>query len=190
VPHFGRRWGILGMEILVGAPFLARFVREKACPERRRRVGISDDTLRKFEGISCNSSRRRLPQLSRFSKAGHHEPRRTASSQKTSHLTRNATLLDSFPFGVVTSIVPEVAPLGTVALMKVPETTVNVADTPLNVTLVVPAKLFPRMPITRPALPKPGFACTKGPRPKEILKTVPQPFPAQFVVLPPTEVTP
>jgi len=43
-----------------------------------------------------------------------------------------ATLLDNVPLPVVTSIVPVVAPAGTVALMSVAETTVNVAGVPLS----------------------------------------------------------
>jgi hypothetical protein len=42
-------------------------------------------------------------------------------------LTWNATLLESVPLGVVTSIVPVVAPLGTAALMYVLDTTENAA---------------------------------------------------------------
>src|SRR5208283_2150079 len=83
--------------------------------------------------------------------------------------TRKATLLESTPLGVVTSIVPVVAPLGTVVSMKVPDTTVNVAGTPLNVTLVAPVRSLPRIPMTEPALPKVGLLFTKGPRPVDRL---------------------
>lgn len=54
-------------------------------------------------------------------------------------------LLFSVPLGVVTSIVPVVAPVGTVALRSVSEITVNVAGEPLNVTAVVPVRLLPKM---------------------------------------------
>jgi hypothetical protein len=48
------------------------------------------------------------------------------------------------PFGVVTATLPVVAPAGTVALMLVPELTVNVvAAVPLNFTLVAPVKFVP-----------------------------------------------
>ena len=45
--------------------------------------------------------------------------------------------LDAVPPGVVTAIFPVVAPTGTVAVICVSEFTTNVADVPLNVTLVV-----------------------------------------------------
>jgi hypothetical protein len=45
-----------------------------------------------------------------------------------------------------------VARLGTVALINVSFTTVNVALIPLNVTLVVPARPFPKIAIGRPTL--------------------------------------
>jgi hypothetical protein len=80
-----------------------------------------------------------------------------------------ATLLDNVPLPVVTSIVPVVAPAGTVALMSVAETTVNVAGVPLKLTLVVPVRPFPKIEITRPAAPKPGFARTKAPSPTDRL---------------------
>jgi hypothetical protein len=44
--------------------------------------------------------------------------------------TWNGALLESAPPGVVTSMVPAVAPLGTVALIRVSDTTSYVADTP------------------------------------------------------------
>jgi hypothetical protein len=54
-------------------------------------------------------------------------------------ITRNGTLLESVALGVVTSIAPDVAPLGTVAVIDVPvEFTVNDADSPLNETAVAP----------------------------------------------------
>jgi hypothetical protein len=60
-------------------------------------------------------------------------------------VTRKTTLLLSVLFGVVTLTKPVVAPLGTVGLISVLETTVNVAGVPLKVMLVVAFRLFPRM---------------------------------------------
>jgi hypothetical protein len=48
------------------------------------------------------------------------------------------TLLSKVPFVVVTWTVPLVAPAGTVAVISLAETTVNAAEMPLKVTLVVP----------------------------------------------------
>ena len=76
---------------------------------------------------------------------------------------------------MVTLIFPVVAPFGTLALRYVLETTVNVVAFPLNVTLVAPLRLFPRILIDCPALPKLGFAVTQGPSPVDKLYTVPQP---------------
>lgn len=102
--------------------------------------------------------------------------------------TRKATLLERVPLGVVTSIVPEVAPVGTVALMKLPDWTVNVAGAPLNVTLVAPVRLFPRILVLYPTLPNAGFALTKGPSPTVNRNAVPQPvFPLAH---PPLSVVP
>jgi hypothetical protein len=47
------------------------------------------------------------------------------------------------PPGVVTLIVPEVAPLGTVAVIEAAELTVKLAPMPLNETVVAPVKLVP-----------------------------------------------
>jgi hypothetical protein len=47
------------------------------------------------------------------------------------------------PPGVVTEILPVVAPLGTVAVICVAVFTVNVADLPLNFTAVAPVRLVP-----------------------------------------------
>jgi hypothetical protein len=51
----------------------------------------------------------------------------------------------STPFGVVTTTTPVVAPLGTVVVISVSDTTSNVAAVPLKVTSVVPVSLFPRI---------------------------------------------
>jgi len=74
-------------------------------------------------------------------------------------------LLERVPLGVVTTMVPVVAPLGTVAVMYVSDTTVNVAGVSLKVTLVVPVRLFPRIPIVMLTLPKFDVAFTNGPKP-------------------------
>jgi hypothetical protein len=56
------------------------------------------------------------------------------------------TLLVSVPPGVTTCTLPVVAPLGTVVAIAEPvETTLKVAGVPLNVTLVEPDRLFPRI---------------------------------------------
>jgi len=73
------------------------------------------------------------------------------------------------PLDVVTWIVPEVALLGTVALMNVSETRVNLAGIPLIVTLVVPVRLFPKIPIVDPVLPAAGSGSTNGPKPMDRL---------------------
>src|SRR5882762_8572253 len=59
--------------------------------------------------------------------------------------TRNFLLLFSVPPGVVTTTGPVVAPVGTVAVISELDTTVNAAAVPLNVTLVAPVRLVPRM---------------------------------------------
>ena len=58
--------------------------------------------------------------------------------------------LVAVPAGVVTLIFPVVAPVGTVVLICVLDTTVNVAAVPLNFTLVAPVKL---VPVTVTAVP-------------------------------------
>jgi hypothetical protein len=64
------------------------------------------------------------------------------------HNTRNATLLFSVSLGVVTSTVPVVAPVGTVAVISVAEATLNSVGVPLNVTELAPVKSLPRIVIT------------------------------------------
>ena len=51
--------------------------------------------------------------------------------------------LVAVPSGVVTEILPVVAPAGTVALICVPETTVKVAAVALKRTLLAPVKFVP-----------------------------------------------
>ena len=72
---------------------------------------------------------------------------------------------------------PVVAPAGTVVLISVAETTVNAAAVPLKVTLVAPVRSVPRIVILRPIFPEVGTVTTKGPRPVDTLKIVPQPAP-------------
>ncbi len=66
-----------------------------------------------------------------------------------------------------------VAPVGTVVLISELDFTVNTAGVPLNVTLVAPVKLVPRILIAPPILPEVGIVSTKGPNPTERPKTVP-----------------
>jgi hypothetical protein len=87
--------------------------------------------------------------------------------------TRNFLLLASAPFDVVTVTKPVVAPLGTVVLICVPETTVNVAAVPLKLTAVAPVRLVPRILTLDPTLPEVGDVSTKAPSPTFKLKTVP-----------------
>ena len=51
----------------------------------------------------------------------------------------------------------------------------NVADVPLNVTLVAPVRSVPRILTAAPTLPDAGTVVTKGASPTERRKTVPQP---------------
>ncbi len=46
--------------------------------------------------------------------------------------------------------------------MCVPESTAKDAGVPLNVTLVAPVRLLPRIWIVQPNFPEPGLAWTKG----------------------------
>jgi len=64
--------------------------------------------------------------------------------------------LAPLPLGVVTLIGPLVAPLGTVVVILVSETTVNVAAVPLKFTLVAPVKLYPVMVTAAPTDPLVG----------------------------------
>jgi hypothetical protein len=84
-------------------------------------------------------------------------------------------LLDSVPLGATTLTAPVVAPVGTVVVISVAETTVNVAAVPLNVTLVAPVRSVPSIFTERPTLPDMGNVLTNGPRPIDKLNTVPQP---------------
>jgi hypothetical protein len=95
--------------------------------------------------------------------------------------TVNVEELVAVPPGVVTEILPVVAPVGTVAVICVYETTVNVAETPLNLTFVAPVNAVPVIVTLRPTLPLVGVkavivGCT--------LNTLPlTPVPAGVVTL-------
>jgi hypothetical protein len=72
-------------------------------------------------------------------------------------VTVNLWELQAVPPGVVTQIFPVVAPLGTVAVIWVDETTLNVVEeTPLNFTPVVPVKFVPMMVTDVPTGPLVG----------------------------------
>jgi hypothetical protein len=58
-------------------------------------------------------------------------------------VTSKVCELQSLPPGVVTQIFPVIAPVGTVAVIFVGESTVKFAETPWNVTLVAPVKFVP-----------------------------------------------
>ena len=59
------------------------------------------------------------------------------------YITLKLLALVPAPAGVVTLIVPELAPAGTVAVIRVAELTVNAAEVPLNLTAVAPVKFAP-----------------------------------------------
>src|SRR5438067_6000250 len=70
---------------------------------------------------------------------------------------KRVVLVKGLPPGVVTAMGPVVAPVGTVAVIEVSETTVKlVAATPLNSTAVAPVKLVPVIVTTVPTGPKVG----------------------------------
>lgn len=71
-------------------------------------------------------------------------------------LTRKLLALVAAPYGVVTMIRPEVAPFGTTATIWLAISLVMVAATPLNVTLVAPARPFPLMTTDEPIGPLAG----------------------------------
>jgi hypothetical protein len=60
------------------------------------------------------------------------------------------------PAGVLAAILPVLARVGTVAVIRVEELTVKVADLPLKVTEVAPVKLPPVIVTSVPALPLAG----------------------------------
>lgn len=65
--------------------------------------------------------------------------------------------LAAVPDGVVTEILPVVAPEGTVTVIFVEEFTVNVVEVPLNFTAVAPVKRVPLMVTEAPADPLVGL---------------------------------
>ena len=84
------------------------------------------------------------------------------------------TLLVRVPPGVVTVTEPLVAPAGTLVVISELETTVNATAVPLKVTPVVPVRSVPRILTAAPTLPEVGSVFTKGARPIDRLKTVPE----------------
>jgi len=64
--------------------------------------------------------------------------------------------LVAVPPGVVTEIVPAVTPAGTVAVMDVADTTVNVAAVPLKATAVAPVRFVPVIVTVAPTGPDVG----------------------------------
>jgi hypothetical protein len=64
--------------------------------------------------------------------------------------------LHTVPSGVQTEILPVVAPVGTVAVIFVEESTVNIAECPLNRTSVAPVKFVPLIVTTVPTGPLVG----------------------------------
>jgi hypothetical protein len=71
-------------------------------------------------------------------------------------VTVNAVSLQSVPSGVVTEILPVVAPEGTMATILVFHLTVNSAETPANLTAVAPLKLSPTIATSVPTGPLVG----------------------------------
>jgi hypothetical protein len=74
--------------------------------------------------------------------------------------------------------------VGTVVVIKELETTLKTAAAPLNVTLVAPVRLVPRILTAAPTLPEVVCVSTNGPSPTDRLKTVPQPGPETQTPLP------
>jgi hypothetical protein len=98
--------------------------------------------------------------------------------------TRNGTLLKRVPLGVTTWTSPVEASAGTAVVISELDTTLNLAAVPLNVTLVAPARLVPRIPTAAQTLPEVGSVSTNGPKPTARLKIVPP------LLAPPAEVVP
>lgn len=78
--------------------------------------------------------------------------------ETTGVMRKGARLLASVPVGVVTSIFPVVAPLGTVVLIAVDERTVKDAGMPLKVTLRAPVKSVPKIVTGEPPRLSPAGA--------------------------------
>jgi hypothetical protein len=83
--------------------------------------------------------------------------------------TRNGNGVRSPPPGAVTWILPLVAPVGTLVVISVAETTVNVASVPLKLTFVAPLRSVPKIVTAVPPVAKRGTAFTKGPSPIDSL---------------------
>ena len=97
-------------------------------------------------------------------------------------VTVNDAVLVPVPAGVVTATGPVVAPVGTVAVIWVPEVTVNVAAVPLKVTAVAPVKPLPVMLTDVPGAPEVGVnEETTGPEPVTVNDAVLVPVPAGVV---------
>src|ERR1017187_4206180 len=79
--------------------------------------------------------------------------------------TRKGTLLESVPLGVTTWTVPVVAPVGTVVVIRVGETTAKAAAGVVKVTEIAPVRLVPKIMTADPSLPAAGCVFTNGPRP-------------------------
>src|SRR5580658_6284730 len=98
-------------------------------------------------------------------------------------------LVSVVPGDVTTRTTPVVAPVGTVVVISVLDATVNVAATPLKVTLVAPVSLFPTIFTFDPTLPETGNVSTNGSRPMDKLKTVPLQLGQAGQLVPPSSVT-
>src|ERR1044071_2112835 len=61
------------------------------------------------------------------------------------------------PLDVVTEILPVVAPLGTIAVICVSESTLKVESVPLNFTLLAPVKVIPVITTFAPGAPLVGL---------------------------------
>src|SRR5947209_19196631 len=72
-------------------------------------------------------------------------------------VTVKSSVLVSPASGVATEIFPVVAPTGTTAVIEAEETTVKLARTPLNFTLVTPVKPLPEMVTALPGGPETGL---------------------------------
>jgi hypothetical protein len=90
-------------------------------------------------------------------------------------VTVNFDELVAVPAGVTTVILPVVAPDGTVAVIFVDELTMNVADTPPNLTAVAPVKFVPLIVTDVPTGPLFGE--------KDVIVGAPPPVTLKFVEL-------
>src|ERR1700730_15200127 len=88
--------------------------------------------------------------------------------------TLKSPSLTSVPAGVVTWTLPVVTPEGTLARIRVFETTLKIAGVPLKLTAVAPLRSVPKISMRSSAAPKEGWSLTNGPRPTDRLYIVPQ----------------